>query len=200
MEHDLGCWLHARRIGRIGSAKNPGANSQCSSGGEPAHAGKVVVFAAVRPDNVAFWPRQYINLAPGALVQADTIRFIDWRNGERFYIYTLVDLYSRWAYAEYKPKLRQNVSVQFVLRAQKAAPFAFRMVQTDNGPEFGKDFGDRLAWKGIQLRHSRVRQSNDNAHIERFNRTLQDECLTKFPLPETAKERLVSFLSYYNNA
>lgn len=138
--------------------------------------------------------------APGTLVQADTIHFIDWRNGERFYIYTLVDLYSRWAYAEYQPKLRQNVSVQFVLRAQKAAPFVFRMVQTDNGPEFGKDFGDRLAWKGIQLRHSRVRQSNDNAHIERFNRTPQDECLTKFPLPETAKERLAPFLSYYNNA
>lgn len=138
--------------------------------------------------------------APGDLVQVDTVHFIDWRTGKRFYIYTLIDLYSRWAYAEYQPKLRQNVSVQFVFRAQRAAPFAFHMVQTDNGPEFGKDFGDRLSWKDIQLRHSRVRQSNDNAHVERFNRTLQDECLTKFPLPETAKERLTPFLSYYNNA
>lgn len=138
--------------------------------------------------------------APGDLVQADTIHFIDWRTGQRFYIYTLIDLYSRWAYAEYQPKLRQNVSVAFVLRAQRAAPFAFHMVQTDNGPEFSKDFGDRLSWKGIALRHSRVRQSNDNAHVERFNRTLQDECLTKFPLPETARKRLTPFLAYYNNA
>lgn len=141
--------------------------------------------------------------APGDLMQVDTIHFLDFRTGknrQRFYIYTLIDLYSRWAYAEYSPKLRQDTSVAFVLRAQAAFGRPFRMVQTDNGPEFSKDFGDRLAWKGIALRHSRVRQSNDNAHIERFNRTIQDECLSRYPVPETAQERLTPFLVYYNTA
>ncbi|MGH7157405.1 MAG: DDE-type integrase/transposase/recombinase [Candidatus Saccharimonadales bacterium] len=141
--------------------------------------------------------------APGDLVQLDTLHFIDWRagaNGQRFYVYTLIDLYSRWAYAEYSPKAKQDVSISFVLRAQAAFGRPFRMVQTDNGPEFGKHFGDVLSNKGINLRHSRIRQANDNAHIERFNRTLQDECLSKYPLPETTPERLTPYLEYYNSA
>ena len=55
----------------------------------------------------------------------------------------------------------------------------------------------------MTLRHSRVRKPNDNAHIERFNRTIQDECLGRY-IPEriplkTTKERLTAFLDYYNN-
>lgn len=141
--------------------------------------------------------------APGDLVQVDTIHFLDFRAGknrQRFYIYTLIDLYSRWAYAEYSPKLRQDTSVAFVMRAQATFGRPFSMVQTDNGPEFSKHFGDMLAWKGIDLRHSRVRQSNDNAHIERFNRTVQDECLSRYPIPEQAQERLTPYLEYYNDA
>jgi len=137
--------------------------------------------------------------APGDLVQMDTVHFVDWRSSKRFYLYTVIDLYSRWAYVEYHPKLRQNISVEVILRTQAAFGRPFRMVQTDNGPEFAKDFGDRLTWKGIALRHSRVRQSNDNAHIERFNRTLQDECLTRYPLPETTPGKLPAYLDYYNN-
>ena len=136
-------------------------------------------------------------------MQIDTVHFIDWRAGRhqtRFYVYTLIDLYSRWAYAEYSPKAKQDASIAFVLRAQAAFGRPFRMLQTDNGPEFGKHFGDVLASQGVALRHSRIRQANDNAHIERFNRTIQDECLSKYPLPEFAQERLTPYLSYYNSA
>src|SRR5580704_12475947 len=126
-------------------------------------------------------PRPEI-LAPGSLVQMDTVHFVDWSNGERFYIYTLVDLYSRWAYAEVNDKLSQALSLKVALRAQDKANFQFVMLQTDNGPEFQKYFHDMLATRKIALRHSRVRQSNDNAHVERFNRTLQDECVSSYPL------------------
>src|SRR5205823_1694405 len=73
---------------------------------------------------------------PGALVQMDTIHFVDWSTGERFYIYTMIDLYSRWAYAEIHDKLSQAMSLRVALRAQKQASFKFEMFQTDNGPEF----------------------------------------------------------------
>lgn len=121
-------------------------------------------------------------LYSGALVQMDTIHFVDWMTGERFYIYTIIDVYSRWAYAEIHDKLSQATSLKVALRAQLAAPFRFVMMQTDNGPEFKTYFRDMLKARQIALRHSRVRQSNDNAHIERFNRTIQDECLGKYPL------------------
>jgi len=139
-------------------------------------------------------------LLPGNLVQMDTIHFIDYKTGRRFYIYTLIDLYSRWAYAEVHDRLRQTTALQVALRAQKAAGFDFKMIQTDNGPEFSRYFHDMLKAKGIALRHSRVRQCNDNAHIERFNRTIQDECLGKYPRRQHVNQAILDkYLAYYNN-
>jgi len=141
--------------------------------------------------------------APGDLVQIDTIHFVDWISGnagKRFYIYTLIDLYSRVAYAEVHDKLRQTISLDTTLRAQKYMGFSFKTVQSDNGPEFQSYFHDMLRAKSIALRHSRVRQSNDNAHVERFNRTIQDECLSSYPTRRSVtQEKINHFLSYYNN-
>jgi transposase InsO family protein len=136
---------------------------------------------------------------PGDLVQIDTVHFIDWKTKERFYAYTMIDLYSRWAYVEVHPKLRQDMSFQVVMRAQQEAPFRFKMIQSDNGPEFQRWFKDNLEYKNINLRHSRVRKSNDNAHIERFNRTLQEEGIGRHTTLILAQEQLTPFLSYYNN-
>lgn len=136
---------------------------------------------------------------PGSLVQMDTVHFVDWSTGERFYLYTLIDLYSRWAHAEVHDKLSQAVSLRVALRAQAQAGFTFVMIQTDNGPEFAKYFHDMLKARNIALRHSRVRQSNDNAHVERFNRTLQDECVSSYPLRRNVTQaRLDEYLEYYN--
>jgi transposase InsO family protein len=136
---------------------------------------------------------------PGALVQIDTIHFVDWSTGERFYIYTIIDLHSRWAYAEVQDKLSQRHSFAAITRAQERAKFRFVTVQSDNGPEFQTWFRDMLASCDTFLRHSRVRHSNDNAHVERFNRTLQDECLTSYPLRRNVTQpRLDAYLNYYN--
>jgi transposase InsO family protein len=138
-------------------------------------------------------------LAPGDLVQIDTIHFIDWQSQQRFYIYTLIDLYSRTAYAEVHDKLRQTISHDATLRAQRTMGFRYTTVQSDNGPEFQRYFHDMLKAKGIALRHSRVRQSNDNAHVERFNRTIQDECLGSYPSRKSVTQvKLNNFLHYYN--
>lgn len=140
-------------------------------------------------------------LYSGALVQMDTIHFVDWRTGQRFYIYTIIDLYSRWAYAEVHDKLSQAMSLKVALRAQTKAAFIFTMMQTDNGPEFSKYFHDMLKARHIALRHSRVRQSNDNAHIERFNRTIQDECIGQYPTrDQVSQPQLDAYLNYYNNS
>lgn len=139
-------------------------------------------------------------LFPGALVQMDTIHFVDWQTDQRFYIYTIIDLYCRWAYAEVHDKLSQAISLKVALRAQTKASFSFTMMQTDNGPEFSKYFHDMLKARSIALRHSRVRQSNDNAHIERFNRTIQEECIGKYPLwRNVSQQQIDTYLDYYNN-
>ena len=137
-------------------------------------------------------------LFPGALVQTDTIHVVR-DDGTRFYIYTAIDLFSRFAYAEYVDRFSQAASLQFILRAERMAGFKFKTVQADNGPEFGRWFSDELAYKGILLRHSRVRKPNDNAHIERFNRTIQDECLGCWPKEAGIQLKISNYLYYYNN-
>lgn len=141
--------------------------------------------------------------APGVLVQVDTIHFVHPLTKQRTYVYACIDIYSRWSYAEYHTAISQAASNQFLRRAQRKASFTFQTVQADNGPEFGLHFSDRLRARGIQLRHSRVRRPNDNAHIERFNRTIQDECLGRYipqrDSPEVVQARLTAYLDYYNH-
>lgn len=136
---------------------------------------------------------------PGAFLEVDTVHIM-LPDGTRLYVYTVIDLYSRWAYAEVTTKISGAHSAGFVLRAQKCAPFIMSMIQTDNGGEFQKMFRFRIYKHGLTHRYSRVRQSNDQAHIERFNRTIQEECLdrTSHTLQEFRKAIKV-YLPYYNN-
>src|SRR5574337_575865 len=60
-----------------------------------------------------FLPRP-ISASPGALVQVDTIHFIK-SDKTRFYIYAVIDIYSRLGYAEYHPKLSQSISHQVII-------------------------------------------------------------------------------------
>lgn len=134
----------------------------------------------------------------GALLQVDTIHLMG-PDGVRIYIYTLIDLYSRWAYAEVVSRISAQTSVEFVLRAQELASFRFEVIQTDHGSEFSTWFTNALRRINAIHRHSRVRQSNDNAHVERFNRTLQEECLDYVPHNILAyRKALNEYLPYYN--
>jgi transposase InsO family protein len=135
----------------------------------------------------------------GALIEVDTIHIIG-PDGRRIYVYTLIDLYSRWAYAEIAESISATKSALFVLRAERKAPFRFQMIQSDHGSEFSTRFSHTLKSKRIDHRHSRVKQKDDQAHIERFNRTIQEECFdrTAHTIPDF-KKALKEYLPYYNN-
>jgi transposase InsO family protein len=84
-----------------------------------------------------------------------------------------------------------------VAEAQRLAPFAFGMLQTDHGPEFGAWFVEQ---SGISHRYTRLGKPNDNSHIERFNRTLQEECLDKHKrTPEAFNRALKKYIKFYNS-
>lgn len=133
--------------------------------------------------------------SPGDLVQLDTIHVVPIR-GTRFYIYTLLDVFSRWAFAWVSSRINTHRSLRFLERAQEAAPFSFHMLQSDHGSEFSTYFTEQ---SGLSHRHSRVRQPNDNAHLERFNRTLQEEALRGIPeTPQAYRKAVNLYLPYYN--
>lgn len=150
------------------------------------------------------WKRWHLSgvrpeaILPGDLVQIDTVHFVI--GGKRFYVYTIIDIASRWAYAKVSMRINTYQSLKFVKEAQRVAGFNFRMIQSDNGPEFSTWFTEHIGKLSINHRHSRVRKSNDNAHIERFNRTLQEECLNKVRQnPKSFQKAIVEYLPYYNN-
>ena len=132
----------------------------------------------------------------GSLVEIDTIHIVP-RPVFRFYVYTLLDVYSRWAYAKSVERMNTHKTVSFVREAQRISPFKFETLQTDHGPEFSTYFSDQI---GLPHRHIRVRKPNDNAHLERFNRTLQEECLNHVsPNPKSYQKAISEYLPYYNN-
>ena len=138
-------------------------------------------------------------LYTGALLQCDTIHLIA-PNGSKIYVYTLIDLYSRWAYAKVVDKIGAQASIVFIKEAQRKASFKFKMIQTDNGSEFSTWCTHGWLRLGIRHRHGRVRKSNDQAHVERFNRTVQEECLDYARNNILALQRALSkYLIYYNN-
>jgi len=135
---------------------------------------------------------------PGDLVQIDTIH-IQPRGGQKFYIYTLIDLFSRFAYAKVVWHINTHESLQFVQEAEKAAGFSFDVIQSDHGQEFSSWFTENIGVMGIGHRHSRVRKPNDNAHVERFNRTIQEECLDRVPKEFISyRNAIKKYLAYYN--
>src|SRR3989339_2233990 len=134
-------------------------------------------------------------LKAGDLVEIDTIhRMIDRKR--RLYVFVLIDVFSRWVYARAYERMNAVTAVKFATLAQKSAPFQFNMLQSDHGPEFGKRFVS-LARKSH--RYTRIGKPNDNAHIERVNRTIQEECLDKLPNNVFKINcELRKYLQYYN--
>ncbi len=132
---------------------------------------------------------------PGDLVQMDTVhRMIDEKR--RLYVFTLIDVHSRWAYAKAYSRMNAALSLRFALEAERRAGFKFEMLQSDHGPEFGAWFVSMIRQSH---RYTRIGKPNDNAHIERFNRTLQEECLDKTPDEVSAINcALKRYLRYYN--
>lgn len=139
--------------------------------------------------------------APGELIQTDTVHYVNPLDHSKMYIYTVIDLYTRMAYAKISPNLSEKGAAETIFEAQEYMQFSFKMVQSDNGAEFQNHFQGRLNNKGIKTRHSRVRHPNDDAHIERFNRTLRKECIGQYNPNKNIKfidSKLNRFIRYYN--
>ena len=141
-------------------------------------------------------------LAPGDLVEIDTIHLFNPISKQKRYIYTVIDLYTRMAYARVYKELKPINSLNTILEAEEYFDFKFKMVQSDNGLEFARYFETRLESKGIKIRHTRLGRPNDNAHIERFNRTIQEECTGNYYLEseplKQMDDKILSYIDFYN--
>jgi len=83
--------------------------------------------------------------------------------------------------------------------ARRALLFTIPTLPSDHGSAFSKWFTKQVASRGIVHRQLRIRTSNDNAHLERFNRTIQEQCINRIPRRLTAWHREIpDYLEWYN--
>jgi transposase InsO family protein len=138
--------------------------------------------------------RPYVTSA-GDLVEMDTIHLMVDKK-KRIYVFVLIDVYSRWVYVKAYERMNSKLMLEFVREAQRHASFQFNMLQSDHGPEFGNWFVTQIQKKH---RYTRIGKPNDNSHVERFNRTVQEECLDGLERTvEKLNEALQKYIPYYN--
>jgi len=143
------------------------------------------------------YPPRPIPSKPGLLVEIDTI--VDGPIEDRLYVYTMLDVCSRWAFALPFKKISTHESLEVVTQVRRFAPFEFTTLQSDHGSEFSKYFTKQLLAQGLMHRHSRVRTPTDNGHLERFNRTIQEECLSRIPRNLSVyRKEIPEYLQWYN--
>lgn len=115
----------------------------------------------------------------GTWIQVDTV-VLYWQ-GKRVYVITAVDLTSRFgiAYAYNTPSSKNATDFLQKIRLFFTGSIAVKMIQTDNGSEFLKYFDAACTEAKIEHTFSRPKSPKMNAFIERFNETIQIECLKK---------------------
>lgn len=109
------------------------------------------------------------------VLEVDTVvRFV---HGMKRYVLTGVDTESRIAFAAAYTNHGSLSAADFLRRAVEVIPDCPRAVQTDNGSEFALHFDTACASLDLTRFHTYPRSPRMNAHVERFNRTLEEEFL-----------------------
>ena len=143
------------------------------------------------------YPERPMPEKPGMLVEIDAVH--EGIPAERLSAYALIDVCSRWGYAKPVFRVNSRATAQFLRTAKQVAPFSFKMIQTDHGAEFSRWFTKITVHAGMSHRHTRIRTPTDNGHVERFIRSLQDECLHQIPRTMSVWQREIpEWIKYYN--
>ncbi len=137
---------------------------------------------------------------PGDLIQMDTVAIF--ADGIKRYIFTAIDVRTRFAFAyTYKSNSSANGS-DFLSKFLKVAPFVTTRVQTDNGGEFAKYFEQSCQNYGLVHFYNYPKHPESNCYLERFNRTIQEQCVNLYidylDEPASFNEKLMDYLIWYN--
>src|SRR3989344_2938693 len=135
------------------------------------------------------------------VLEVDTVvRFVD---GYKRYVLTAIDTEKRTAFAACYTNHGSRSAADFLRKAVIAIPDCPTAVQTDNGSEFALHF-ERAAQE-LQMLHFHIypRSPKMNTHVERFNRTIDDDFLKWHKAfmrddVKTFNEKLIDWLLWYN--
>jgi transposase InsO family protein len=155
--------------------------------------------------------QRYEKQRPGELLHLD-IKFLPaLRNARYDYEFAAVDDYSREAVAWITTEQTSLHATQFLEMVVSRLPYRIEAVMTDNGLAFSMKHAfhsDRLtrfqqACRSLGIEHKLLRpyRPECNGKVERFFRTVDDECLNLQPLftPKARSRALEEFVWFYNH-
>jgi transposase InsO family protein len=119
-------------------------------------------------------PKDFVAVAPGDLVQLDTL---DVRPvpGQVFKQFTARDVVSRWDVLEIRTTASSRSATAILDALAVRMPFPVRALSVDNGSEFMAEFEQACAARGIALLTLPPRSPKLNGSVERANRTHTEE-------------------------
>jgi putative transposase len=130
------------------------------------------------------------------------IKYVNFR-GSFLFLISVIDGYSRYIVHH---ELRQNMQefdVQLTIqRAIEKYPGYKPRIISDNGSQFiSKDFAAYLKFAGLQHIRTSVAYPQSNGKIERYHRTVNEECLRKTSLVdlEDARKQVAGYIEFYNS-
>ena len=164
---------------------------------------KVSHFGKVKKANrqkVLRKPKDFRPQYAGHLVALDTIeKFV---YGMRRYVITFEDIFTRFSFAWGTSSHASLAAKEFFSICVKIFPYPIVFVLTDNGSEFKKHFNEELNRLYLTHFHTYPRTPKMNAHLERFNKTIQEEYidyhLYELIDPIKFNQGLMDWLIWYN--
>lgn len=130
------------------------------------------------------------------------IKYVNY-HGTFLFLISVIDGYSRYIVHHELRRSMQQFDVQLTLqRALEKYPGTKPRIISDNGPQFiSKDFAEYLKLLGLQHIRTSVAYPQSNGKIERYHRTIHQDCLMKTSLInlDDARKQISSYIDYYNN-
>jgi transposase InsO family protein len=154
--------------------------------------------------------RRYEKSRPGELLHLDLKYLYRWPNTSREYAYAVIDDFSREAVARVRPNRTSGDAVHFLEEVLSSLPYRIEAIMTDNDLIFTMRhafhsqrqtrFQQACHSLGIQHWLAQPHHPQSNGKIERFFRTLDEECLLiRNPgCSELRIRDLEEFVWYYN--
>jgi transposase InsO family protein len=129
------------------------------------------------------------------------IKYVNY-HGSFLFLISVIDGYSRYIVHHELRMHMQEYDVEITIqRALEKYPGVSPRIISDNGSQFiSRDFAEFI--KHTELDHIRtsVNYPQSNGKIERFHRTISEECLTKKSMIdlEDAKRQISIYIEFYN--
>src|SRR5882724_233767 len=154
---------------------------------------------------------RYEKSRPGELLHLDLKYLYRWPKSSQEYVYAVVDDFSREAVARIHSKRASPDAVLFLEQVVSDLPYRIESVMTDNDLIFSmrhafhsqRETRFQQACKSMGIRHrlATPHHPQSNGKVERFFRTLEEECfLVRNPgCSELRIQDLQEFVWYYNH-